>query len=88
MKPKITQVDRHSIRCTHQTLAPYICIVDDVVLSSDDSKPLESCWLFTDNETNVEKLYGSENNSPFVKDAFHRFIIEGSYNQVADNPLI
>lgn len=35
-------------------------------------------WLFTENETNVEKLFESANSSPFVKDAFHRFVIEGN----------
>ena len=33
--------------------------------------------LFTNNESNNEKLYGSANRSPFVKDAFHRHIIQG-----------
>ena len=32
--------------------------------------------LFTNNETNFEKLYSTENHSPFVKDAFHRHIIQ------------
>lgn len=29
-------------------------------------------WLFTDNESNLQKLYNSPNSSPYVKDAFHR----------------
>ena len=33
--------------------------------------------LFTDNETNCERLYGSPSASAFVKDAFHRHIITG-----------
>jgi hypothetical protein len=33
--------------------------------------------LFTENETNNERLYGSQNRSPYVKDAFHRYLIEG-----------
>jgi hypothetical protein len=32
--------------------------------------------LFTDNETNTERLFGSPNASPYVKDAFHRRLIE------------
>ncbi|MFM7315416.1 MAG: MGH1-like glycoside hydrolase domain-containing protein, partial [bacterium] len=38
--------------------------------------------LFTNNETNTEKLYSSANSSQFVKDAFHRHIIhhENSVN--------
>jgi hypothetical protein len=34
--------------------------------------------LFTDNESNAVRLYGcAGNRKPFVKDAFHRFIIHG-----------
>ncbi len=32
--------------------------------------------LFTDNETNNERLYGSKNRTRFVKDAFHRYVIQ------------
>ncbi len=33
--------------------------------------------LFTENETNFAKLYGSGNGTPYVKDAFHRYLIDG-----------
>jgi len=33
--------------------------------------------LFTENESNVERLFGSPNPQPYVKDAFHRFVVEG-----------
>ncbi|MCK4934195.1 MAG: glucosidase [Simkaniaceae bacterium] len=33
--------------------------------------------LFTNNETNEKLLYGNENPTPFVKDAFHRYIVGG-----------
>lgn len=32
--------------------------------------------LFTNNETNKQRLYDVKNDSPFVKDAFHDYIIE------------
>ena len=38
--------------------------------------------LFTENETNKEKLYEVENNSPYVKDAFHRYVIDGEDSAV------
>jgi hypothetical protein len=42
--------------------------------------------LFTDNETNVERLYGvtPENGSGYYKDAFHRHIVNGETS--ATNP--
>ncbi len=33
--------------------------------------------LFTNNETNCERLYGTVNRSLYVKDAFHRWLIHG-----------
>ncbi len=33
--------------------------------------------LFTENETNNEKIFGQPNRAPFVKDAFHRHLIQG-----------
>lgn len=32
--------------------------------------------LFTHNETNFEKLYHAPNKTPYVKDAFHRYLIQ------------
>ncbi|HEY9675394.1 MAG TPA: glucosidase [Waterburya sp.] len=40
--------------------------------------------LFTENETNLHRLYGVENSSPYVKDALHEYIIHK--NQDAINP--
>ncbi|MFN9620925.1 MAG: MGH1-like glycoside hydrolase domain-containing protein [Synechococcaceae cyanobacterium] len=34
-------------------------------------------WLFTDNETNRQRLYNQPNERPFQKDGFHRHLIEG-----------
>jgi hypothetical protein len=34
-------------------------------------------WLFTDNETNSERLWGTANATPFQKDGFHRFVVQG-----------
>jgi len=38
--------------------------------------------LFTNNETNLERLYQAKNRTPFVKDAFHRYLIEGERGAV------
>lgn len=39
--------------------------------------------LFTNNETNREKLYGQPNTTPYVKDGFHRNIVHG---ELCTNP--
>jgi len=33
--------------------------------------------LFTENDTNYARLYAGQNPSPYVKDAFHRYVIHG-----------
>ncbi len=33
--------------------------------------------LFTENETNTERVFGVPNQTPYVKDAFHRYIVDG-----------
>jgi mannosylglycerate hydrolase MGH1-like protein/glycosyl hydrolase family 63 len=38
--------------------------------------------IFTDNETNSERLYGSPNANPYVKDAFHRYVVHGEREAV------
>jgi Glycosyl hydrolase family 63 C-terminal domain len=38
--------------------------------------------LFTENDTNTERLYGSPNPTPHVKDAFHAYLVEGRRDAV------
>ena len=40
--------------------------------------------LFTENETNYARLFNTNNRSPYVKDAFHEYLIRG--NKLAVNP--
>ena len=52
---------------------------------------LDSYWLycdgkpellFTENETNTQRLWGQANSSPFVKDGFHNYLIAGDGGSV------
>ncbi len=49
--------------------------------SSCDGKP---DLLFTENESNLQRLWGQPNASPWVKDAFHQYVVDG--NSEAVNP--
>ncbi|HYI08752.1 MAG TPA: glucosidase [Thermoanaerobaculia bacterium] len=46
--------------------------------------PGDARLLFTDNETHAERVFGSPSRSAFVKDAFHRAIVNGE--ESATNP--
>ena len=41
--------------------------------------------LYTENETNQDRLWGCPNPNPYVKDAFHRYLVQGEL--MAVNPL-
>lgn len=43
--------------------------------------------LFTENETNNKKLFGIPNASPYVKDAFHRYVVDGEAEAVNPNRI-
>jgi Mannosylglycerate hydrolase MGH1-like glycoside hydrolase domain len=62
-----------TVRASHPEIGDY--------LFSCDGNP---ALLFTENETNHERLFGSANASPYVKDAFHCSIISG--DAAAVNP--
>jgi len=50
----------------------------DYYLFCDQVVPL----LFTENETNNERLFGTDNDSPYVKDAIHRYVVHGQTEAV------
>ena len=44
----------------------------------------EANLLFTENETNFERLFGNENLSPYVKDGIHHYVVEGDLTTVSE----
>jgi hypothetical protein len=65
-KPSIAFLDDHSVKATHKFLGDYF-------LYFRGSNEV----LFTENETNFERLYNWPNKAEFVKDAFHDAVIYG-----------
>ncbi|MBT8213727.1 MAG: glucosidase [Acidimicrobiia bacterium] len=39
-------------------------------------------WLFTDNDTDYETLYGTPNRTPHTKGAFHRYLVGGDSDAI------
>ncbi len=64
-KPELWQ-DGDGVMAEHPTLGRY---------RLDADCPQQ--WVFTENETNFGRLFGSSNPTPFVKDAFHDWLICG-----------
>jgi hypothetical protein len=65
--------DTPTVRASHPQLV-------DFWLACDGQPTL----LFTENETNAERLWGGANRSPFVKDGIDAFVVAG--NDAAVNP--
>ena len=65
-KPSLREVGPGAIQATHPELGDYW-------LYCDGAPEL----LFTENESNASRLWGQPNASPYVKDAFHEYIISG-----------
>ncbi|CAF1441082.1 unnamed protein product [Adineta steineri] len=77
-RPKIERRDGENIlRLEHEKLGLYAFDINS--LDDDDQLPE---ILFTENETNFKKLYDSENESSYVKDAFHEYLIDGKKDAV------
>ena len=50
--------------------------------AASDDPSVKCVWLFTENESNCQALWGQENLTPYVKDAFHRYIIQDESSAV------
>jgi hypothetical protein len=76
-KPSIQLVEESDhfsvVRATHEELGSYHFYFE---------KPQQ--LLFTENETNIARLFGQPNHSPFVKDAFHTAVVERNFHWLKD----
>ncbi|KAK4703564.1 hypothetical protein P7C70_g2658, partial [Phenoliferia sp. Uapishka_3] len=85
--PSLSQLEEGVIQSDHEHLGRYYFHAnsspapvdpedqnDEAVLVDDVVTPT---LLFTENDTNFERLYGGHNVTPYVKDAFHDHVIPG-----------
>jgi hypothetical protein len=70
-KPVLREGKHGTILATHAQLGDYL-------LNCEGNPDL----LFTENESNVNRLWGQPNPSPHVKDAFHNYIVSGNLGAV------
>jgi hypothetical protein len=74
-RPRIQHAEQGGLLAEHQSLLRY-----RLVLESLSAVRLRT--LFTDNETNLARLFGGKNKVPHVKDAFHELIVRGKQDAV------
>ncbi|MEQ1852244.1 MAG: glucosidase, partial [Chthoniobacteraceae bacterium] len=70
-RPLLRMLGAHCVEAAHFSLGDYRWILEE-----------EAPVLFTENDTNFARVYGGTNAKPFVKDAFHDFVIRGKQDAV------
>ena len=75
-KPNLKLAKEDLLEIQHETLNQYFFEI------GPDPKGKQPPVLFTDNESNLKRLFGAENAGPFVKDAFHEYVIGGNKKAV------
>lgn len=81
-KPYVKYYDENMIQSNHHNLGDRYVLFSPspgVGSSGEDVMPE---FVFTENDTNFKVLYRQENKQPYVKDAFHRYIVDGEKEAV------
>jgi hypothetical protein len=73
-RPELSRYDSHTIGLRERSLGEFKFWLEDA--------PQQ---LYTENESNNERLWNSPNTQPYTKDAFHRFLIQGEKHAVNPN---
>ena len=76
LKPSIERSASDVLYCRHDTLKEF-----SLKMGNDPTGNLPKI-LFTENQTNYKRLFGISNPTPYVKDAFHRYVINGDHASV------
>jgi hypothetical protein len=75
LRPRLRRTDDLRIQLDEPTLGRYEFALDEV---EDATREL----YFTENETNLERVFRVPNSTPFVKDAFHDRVVNGRVDAV------
>lgn len=81
-KPAISEYAEGMAKSKHHKLGDRYVLLSPspgVGVSGEDVQPE---LIFTDNDTNYELLYDGENKVPYVKDAFHQYIVDSKKEAV------
>jgi mannosylglycerate hydrolase MGH1-like protein len=70
-KPNLRQIDDHVILAVHPNLGERLLYGEGVF-----------SWVFTDNETNNERIFRTANASPYVKDGINNYLLHGQTDAV------
>jgi hypothetical protein len=70
-KPSIAIAGPGVLSAKHETLGEFVFAADPATE-----------FVFTDNETNAQRIFNAKNGTPYVKDAFHDYVVGGRRDAV------
>jgi hypothetical protein len=70
-RPSIRRIDAHSLVASHPSLGKRWLEAD-----------IAPEWLFTENETNTDRLHKIANLTPYVKDGINEYVVNGQKDAV------
>jgi hypothetical protein len=73
-RPEIVASGPDAVSVNHPSLGGYVLRAE--------RRAEGPSWLFTENETNTQRLWGLPSRSPHVKDAFHEYLVQGRADAV------
>ncbi len=76
-KPSLRQIAALTAQSKYARLGNQFCQLSPSPGMNMSGQNVQPHMMFTENETNFYALYGSKNPQPYVKDAFHRYIVNG-----------
>lgn len=80
LKPVIKKINKSTLLTQHETLNRFVFAV------GPDQAGKTPEILFTENETNTLRLFGIDNYTPYTKDAFGEYVINGNTGAVKNEP--
>jgi hypothetical protein len=75
-KPQISLLSPHCLLTTHDSLEPF------TFHAEPPSSHYQPVPLFTENETNIQRLFGSAMATHYVKDSFHEYVVRDQKHTV------
>ncbi len=77
IKPTIDKVGASMLATDHETLGRFVFVI------GPDPSGDQPEILFTENETNMPRLFGFPNYTRYMKDAFHEYVVKGNASAVS-----
>jgi hypothetical protein len=75
-KPSMSVSDENLIQSKHPVLGERYVLLSPSPGVGSSGEDVQPELIFTENDTNYELLYEGKNETPYVKDAFHRHIVD------------